>query len=60
MAANFKKGEKVRVKVFAPSGPVVDFRIDSDGEIQYLVEWNDAKGNLQQRWFSEEDIVAGG
>jgi uncharacterized protein YodC (DUF2158 family) len=60
MAANFKKGEQVKVKVFAPSGPVVDFRIDSEGEILYLVQWEDVNGNTQQRWFSEEDIVAGG
>ena len=56
MALKFKKGDVVEVKVVVPSGPVIDFRLDSDGEMWYLIEWPDEQGVPQQRWFKEDAL----
>ena len=34
-------------------------RMDEDGIVSYLVEWTDADGVTQERWFVEDDLVAG-
>lgn len=57
--AAFKKGDVVTVKAVIPSGPVTKMRMDDDGIVSYLVEWTDADGNVQERWFVEDDLVAG-
>jgi hypothetical protein len=32
--------------------------MDEDGNVSYLVEWTDADGNAQQRWFDEAQLIA--
>ena len=58
MATKFKKGDVVKVKAVVPQGPVQAFRMDEDGVVFCLIEWTDAEGNVQQRWF-EEDTLTG-
>ena len=58
MATAFKKGDVVKVKAVVPQGPVQAFRMDEDGVVFCLIEWTDAEGNVQQRWF-EEDTLTG-
>jgi uncharacterized protein YodC (DUF2158 family) len=57
--AKFKKGEVVKLQVVVPEGPVLALRMDEDGNVQYLVGWTDANGVEQQRWFDEDQLVAG-
>ena len=59
MATMFAKNQTVKLKAVVPEGPVLAFRMDEDGNVQYLVEWNDAEGLSQQRWFDEAQLVAG-
>lgn len=54
----FSKGQSVKVKAVLPQGPVLAFRMDSDGVVYCLVEWVDSNGQSQQRWFPESDLVA--
>lgn len=54
---SFKKGDKVKVKAVVPEGPVVALRMTEDGVIFYLVEWTDVEGKLQQRWFTEDQLI---
>jgi hypothetical protein len=53
----FKKGDLVKVKSVVPQGPVVAMRMTEDGVIYYLVEWVDADGASQQRWFTEDQLI---
>lgn len=53
----FKKGDRVRVNAVVPEGPVVALRMTEDGVIFYLVEWVDADGKTQQRWFTEDQLM---
>jgi hypothetical protein len=32
--------------------------MDEDGDVWYLIEWTDANGAPQQRWFVEGELVA--
>lgn len=57
MATKFKKGDVVKVATVVPQGPVVAFRMDDDGTVFCLIEWTDAEGNTQQRWFPEEQLT---
>jgi uncharacterized protein YodC (DUF2158 family) len=57
MATAFKKGEMVKVKTVVPQGPVLALRMDEDGVVYCLIEWTDAKGKNQQRWFAEDDLM---
>lgn len=57
--ATFKKGDVVKLKAVVPTGPVVSMRMDDDGNVQCLVEWLDENGAKQQRWFDEDQLVAG-
>lgn len=57
MAAAFKKGDVVKLAVAAPQGPIVAMRMTEDGDVQCLVEWADANGELQQRWFDEAQLT---
>lgn len=58
MATKFSKGEAVKVAGVIPSGPVQALRMDEDGVVYCLIEWQDADGNTQKRWFSEDELVA--
>lgn len=53
----FKKGERVRVNAVVPEGPVVALRMTEDGVIFYLIEWTDVEGTVQQRWFTEDQLI---
>ena len=56
--AKFQKGDVVRVNAVVPQGPVQSFRMDEEtGEVYCLIEWTDADGNAQQRWFKEDDLT---
>lgn len=57
MATRFKRGDVVALTVVVPTGPVQALRMDEDGNVQYLVEWTDADGVAQQRWFDEEQLT---
>lgn len=58
MATKFAKGQQVRLNTFVPQGPVTAFRMDEDGTVFCLVEWQDANGETQQRWFAEDELIA--
>ena len=58
MATKFVKGQEVKVIVVVPQGPVQALRMDEDGNISYLVQWVDADGATQQRWFAEDQLTA--
>lgn len=59
MALTFQKGQNVTLKNPAvPTGPVVGFKVDNDGNVSYLIQWSDAQGEQQQRWFSEGELTA--
>ena len=57
MATKFTKGQEVKVAAVVPQGPVKALRMDEDGVFYYLIEWEDAAGNVQERWFVEADLV---
>ena len=57
--AAFKKGDEVKLIAVIPAGPVMAMRMDEDGSVSYLVEWTDVNGVDQQRWFTEDQLVAG-
>ena len=57
MATKFKKGDVVKVNTVVPSGPVLALRMDEDGVIYCLLEWEDQDGNIQTRWFNEDDLT---
>jgi uncharacterized protein YodC (DUF2158 family) len=56
MATTFSKNQNVRVKAVVPEGPVMALRMNEDGQFFYLIQWTDAEGSVQQRWFKEEDL----
>lgn len=55
--ATFKKGDVVKLNTVVPQGPVISMRMDEDGNVSYLVEWTDADGVAQQRWFAEDQLT---
>ena len=55
--AKFVKGEKVKLVVVVPEGPVEKFMMTEDGVIMCLVPWVDANSQNQSRWFSEDELV---
>lgn len=57
MAANFKPGAQVKLNVAPPQGEIVQLSVNQDGDIQYLVEYTDASGDVHQRWFKEDELV---
>jgi hypothetical protein len=60
MATVFKKGDTVKVNTVVPQGPVQALRMDEDGVVYYLIEWTDINGTVQQRWFTEDSLIAAG
>jgi hypothetical protein len=58
MPTTYVKNQTVRLKSVVPQGPVVALRMNEDGEFFYLVEWTDADGVKQQRWFAEAELEA--
>jgi hypothetical protein len=58
MATKFIKGQQVKLSAVVPQGPVQALRMDEDGNFFYLLDWVDANGNSQSRWFIESDLEA--
>jgi hypothetical protein len=58
MPTTYTKNQNVRVKAVVPEGPVTALRMNEDGEFFYLVQWTDADGKSQRRWFKEEELEA--
>ena len=58
MATTFKKGDEVKVNAAVPQGPVQALRMDEDGIVSYFIEWTDVNGAIQQRWFTEDQLIA--
>ena len=58
MAASFKIGDVVQVNAVVPTGPVLQLNMNQSGDIQYLVEWTNADGLVQETWFNEDDLKA--
>lgn len=58
MATKFTKGQEVKLTAVIPQGPVKSLRMDEDGNFFYLLEWTDAEGNSQERWFEEDQLEA--
>lgn len=58
MPTTYTKNQNVRLKSVVPQGPVVALRMNEDGQFFYLVEWTDADGVKQQRWFEESELEA--
>lgn len=58
MATKFAKGQEVKTVGVIPQGPVQALRMDEDGNFFYMIEWTDANGETQQRWFAEADLEA--
>ncbi len=56
MASKFKKAERVRLKSAVPEGPVHGMRMDNDGNVQYQIRWTDTEGQVQERWFDEDQL----
>jgi hypothetical protein len=57
MATKFTKGQVVKVQATDPQGPVQALRMTEDGEFFYHIEWTDADGVLQNRWFPEAALT---
>lgn len=57
MAANFKPGTQVKLNVAPPQGEVLQLSVSQEGDIQYLVEYTDAAGEVHQRWFKEDELA---
>lgn len=58
MATKFAKGDVVKVKAVVPQGPVIKFRMDEEsGAVSYLLQWVDAEGHTQERWFIEDELT---
>ena len=58
MATKFSKGQSVRVDSVIPEGPVLAFRMDADGVVYCQIEWADSNGDVQHRWFREDELIA--
>lgn len=57
MAANFKINDVVKLNVTPPQGPISKIQFNDAGEIEYLIEWTDAEGVSQIRWFKESELT---
>jgi hypothetical protein len=58
MATTFIKGQEVKLNAVIPQGEVQALRMNEDGEFFYWVNWTDADGKKQLRWFKENELVA--
>jgi len=57
MATKFIKSQIVTLNAVVPKGPISALRMDENGEFFYQIEWIDAEGNKQKRWFAEAELV---
>jgi hypothetical protein len=58
MATKFTKGQQVKLTAVVPQGPVQALRMTEDGVFYYMIEWTDAAGVKQRRWFEESELTA--
>jgi hypothetical protein len=58
MATKFTKGQQLKLNAVVPQGPVQALRMTEDGVFFYLIQWTDADGKTQQRWFQESELAA--
>lgn len=59
MASKFPKGTIVHQVVTVLSGTVQSFSVDQEsGDVQYMVEWKDANGDVHSRYFIESELAA--
>lgn len=58
MATKFVKDQEVKLSAVVPQGPVAALRMTEDGVFFYLIQWEDADGVTQQRWFEESELEA--
>ena len=52
----FELKEKVRVKTLGLEGFINAFWVLTDGIIQYQLEWLDARGVVNNRYFGEDEL----
>lgn len=57
MATKFKKGDAIKLNTPVPQGTVAALRMDEDGNVSYMMQWEE-NGQMHNRWFSEEQLVA--
>lgn len=57
MATKFIKDQIIKVNAVVPQGPVRKLRMDEDGNFFYMIEWIDANGQEQSRWFAESELT---
>lgn len=52
-------GNTVKLKAPVIQGPIIDTEFDKDAkELKHLVEYADADGETQQRWFLQSSLEA--
>lgn len=56
--AKFKKGDSAKLIAVVPQGRVASMRMDDEGNVECLLEWVDAAGEAQSRWFAEAELEA--
>ena len=55
----FKEGQKVRLVAPIIEGSIADINYNKlTEELEYLLGYSSADGDLHQRWFSESDLEA--
>lgn len=57
MATKFSKGQTVKLNTVVPTGEVTKLRMTDDGDVEYLMSWTDMDGNVQERWFQENQLI---
>ena len=57
MATKFIKGQNVKLNVVVPTGQVEKLRLTEDGVFEYMITWADGDGNVQERWFEEDQLT---
>lgn len=54
---SFEAGRQVRLVQPVIQGEIIDTEYDkSHKELKHLIEWRDADGERQQRWFLESEL----
>ena len=55
----FKEGQQVRLVQPVIEGGIEDIRFNKGTEeLEYLVNYSDGEGNVQNRWFTESSLEA--
>ena len=51
-------GQFVKAVPLVLDGSIKIMRMDEDGNVSYLVSWQDAAEVMQERWFDEDQLTA--